>query len=49
MTAYELRLHLAAQHGVRLSGADYDALLSVHDVEHRSGNADHEHPDGPGQ
>lgn len=48
MTAYELRQHLAAHHGIRLSGADYDTLLSVHDVEHRSGQADHEHPDRGG-
>lgn len=48
MTAYELRLHLAGQHDVSLRGADYGTLLTVHDVEHRSGQAAHDHPDGEG-
>lgn len=43
MTAYELRLHLRRQHDVNMVGADYTTLLTVHDVEHRGGNADHRH------
>jgi hypothetical protein len=43
MTAYELRKHLAAEHGVRILGADWDTLLAVHDVEHRAAGVDHHH------
>lgn len=42
MTAYELRCHLAAEHDVRMAGADYGTLLTVHDGEHQGGQ-DHEH------
>lgn len=42
MTAFELRRHLAAEHDVRMVGADYGTLLMVHDVEHRGGQ-DHDH------
>lgn len=45
MTAYELRHHLAAEHDVRMVGADYGTLLTVHDIEHRTGQ-DHEHEVG---
>ena len=41
MTAYELRRHLAADHDVQMTGADYATLLTVHDIEHRG-------PDGQG-
>jgi hypothetical protein len=44
MTAYELRRHLAADHGVRMVGADYGTLLTVHDIEHRA-DQEHEHED----
>ena len=44
MTAYELRRHLAAEHDVRMVGADYGTLLTVHDIEHRPGvDQDHTH------
>ena len=46
-TAYELRIHLQRAHDVRMVGADYGTLLTVHDVEHRAGT-DHAHEDGPG-
>lgn len=42
MTAYELRRHLAADHDVRMVGADYGTLLAVHDIEHRA-EPDHVH------
>lgn len=46
MTAYELRRHLATDHDVKMSGADYGTLLAVHDVEHRPGvDQDHDHED----
>lgn len=41
-TAYELRNHLAADHVVRMLGADYGTLLKVHEIEHRAGQ-DHTH------
>lgn len=44
MTAYELRRHLAAEHDVRMSGADYGTLLTIHDIEHRAA-AGHNHDD----
>lgn len=44
MTAYELRRHLATDHGVRIVGADYATLITVHNVEHRT-PADHRHDD----
>jgi hypothetical protein len=48
MTAYELRRHLAAEHDVRMLGADYGTLVTVHAIEHRSGAGhDHDH-DGEG-
>lgn len=43
MTAYELRRHLYRAHDVNMNGADYGTLLTVHDVEHRGGGADHSH------
>lgn len=43
MTAYELRRHLQAEHDVRMNGADYGALLTVHDGEHRDVNIAHSH------
>lgn len=46
MTAYELRRHLAAEHDVRMTGADYGTLLAVHDDEHRRAQ-DHEHDEVP--
>lgn len=48
MTAFELRRHLAAEHAVRMVGADYGTLCTVHDDEHRTGQGhDHEdHTDG---
>jgi hypothetical protein len=42
MTAYELRRHLASDHDVRISGADYDVLLALHDDDHRTAQ-DHDH------
>lgn len=42
MTAYELRRHLAAEHDIRMLGADYGTLLTVHDIEHRTAH-DHVH------
>lgn len=44
MTAYELRRHLAEQHDVRMIGADYATLLTIHDIEHRN-MQEHEHED----
>ena len=44
VTAYQLRIHLQRQHGVRLIGLDYACLLAVHDDEHR-GDQDHDHED----
>jgi hypothetical protein len=46
MTAYELRQHLAAEHDVRIVGADYGTLLKVHDIEHRAGQ-EHDHDSEP--
>ena len=49
MTAYELRRHLATEHDVRILGADYATLVTLHSVEHRPGLVrDHEHEEGPG-
>lgn len=45
MTAYELRKHLAADHGVHLTGADFALLLTIHDDEHRN-PVGHVHDDG---
>lgn len=47
MTAYDLRRHLHIAHGVNMTGADYHALLNVHDVKHWDG-AGHQHEEGPG-
>lgn len=47
-TAYELRRHLAADHDVHISGADYGTLITIHTVEHRPGTTlGHHHEDGP--
>lgn len=49
MTAYELRRHLAADHDIRMAGADYGTLLAVHDIEHRPGIVeDHTHEETDG-
>ena len=48
MTAFELRRHLAAEHDVRILGADYGTLIAVHDVEHRT-DVGHVHDDQAGQ
>lgn len=49
LSAYELRRHLAAEHDVRIMGADYGTLVTLHSVEHRAGvQRDHEHENGPG-
>lgn len=45
MTAYLLRKHLAADHDIDLTGADYALLLTVHDDEHRNPQP-HTHDDG---
>lgn len=42
MTAYQLRIHLQRVHDVRIVGADYGTLITVHDIEHRAGR-DHDH------
>jgi hypothetical protein len=44
MTAFELRRHLATEHEIRMVGADYGTLCTVHDIEHRTGR-DHDHED----
>lgn len=44
MTAYELRRHLQAEHGLKMVGADYGTLITVHQIEHRS-DQDHDHGD----
>lgn len=44
MTAYELRNHLRDRHTINLHGADYSALLAIHDAEHQHGQ-DHDHGD----
>lgn len=36
-TAFELRRHLAADHDIRMSGADYATLLAAHADEHVPG------------
>lgn len=43
-TAYELRMHLQREHQVRMVGADYGTLITVHDIEHRA-DQDHDHHD----
>lgn len=43
-TAYELRQHLQRQHEIRLIGADYGTLITIHDIEHRA-DQDHDHGD----
>lgn len=43
MTAYELRHHLRDRHQIRMLGADYGTLLTVHDQEHRIEGQDHDH------
>jgi hypothetical protein len=43
-SAYELRRHLAAVHGVNLRGLTWEDLKAAHDFEHRDGS-DHDHRD----
>ena len=37
MTAYELRRHLATQHGITTRGQPYDGLTEIHQAEHARG------------
>lgn len=49
MTGYELRRHLASQHGVVMWGAPYDLLEARHTEAHQSIGVDHVHDhDGEG-
>jgi len=47
MTAFELRRHLAADHGIDLRGANYAQLVAVHNDDHQTG-AEHIHTDEAG-
>jgi len=45
MTAYQLRRHLAAQHHLHMTGANFETLALVHQVEHQQ-ETDHHHEVG---
>lgn len=44
MTAFELRHHLAAGHGIDFRGAPFAAMSDWHEQAHRDGT-DHDHQD----
>lgn len=44
MTAFQLRKHLAADHGLELRGLGYAALILIHQDDHRA-DCDHSHDD----
>lgn len=48
MNGYQLRHHLARAHALRIMGADWGTLQTLHSIEHRPGvEVDHDHAEGP--
>lgn len=47
ITGYQLRHHLATEHGIELRGLAYADMAAIHDDDHR-GEPGHTHSEAPG-